>query len=333
MKQNNDNQLVIEKPQKIYLDTCQLIYITKVRKGEKLKGGLSEKDYIHLDKCIKSCCGLIFYPAQTMDWIDGKATTQSVSEIAAVIDSASLKYTMPTEVFGVCTQEVLNQCKEQYPSIQTPNLPTILQNISDNDTFRSSLAILTNQVPGYTKVEQPEEIKKQGGFPEEIPVSTAAEWVGRMFNKEKKTGCFQRRREDFMRRFNYDIEHKEEYFENPKPHRLDFIKEELKVVIILEHFNPEINVNDINDIIEKIDIEKCHALNLFWKCYEKRLEKGNPFRKKTDVNDYMFIPIVPHYADFMLIEKKFKNTIIQADNSLKKKVFFDVSELLDALGI
>ncbi|MBN2181071.1 MAG: hypothetical protein JW715_04095 [Sedimentisphaerales bacterium] len=323
MEQKNDNQLVIEKPQKIYLDTNHLIYISKVRKGEK-PDGQSENDYKRLDEYIKSCCGLIFNPAQTMDWIGGGATMQSINEIAAVIDSASLKYTMPTEVFGACTQEVLDQCKEQNPGIQTPDLPLIPQNISDNCTFRSSLAILANQVPGYTKAKLP-----QGGFPEKIPVSTAAEWVERIFKKEQKTGCFQRRRDSFMKRFNYDIEHKDEYFKNPKPHRLDFIKEELKVNEILEHFNPGVNVDNI---IEKIDIEKCHALNLLIQCHEIRLQEGKPFRKENDVNDYIFIPIVPH-ADFMLIEITFKNTIIEADNSLKTKVFSKVSNFLKVLGI
>jgi len=317
---------IIKTPPKIYLDTNHLVYITKVRKGEKLPKGLSEKDYNCLDEYIKSCCGFIFNPVQTMDWINGKATTQSISEIAAVIDSANLKYTMPTEVFGVCTQEILYQCKKQNSGILTPDLPPILQNISDNCTFRSSLVILTNQVPGYTKVEQPEVIKKQGGFPEEIPVSTAAEWVEIIFNKEQETECYQRRRDSFMKRFNYDIEHKDKYFKNPKPHRLDFIKEELKADKILEHFNPGINVNDI---IGKIDIEKCPALNLLWKCYEIRLQEGKPLRDENDVDDYMFIPVVP-YANLMLIEKKFKGTIIQADNSLKSKVFSKVSDALDA---
>jgi hypothetical protein len=330
MSVTEDSKLdIIQRPLKVYLDTNHLIYIATVRKGERLPEGLSQEDYKCLDEYIKSCCGLIFNPAQTMDWINEKATTQSVSEIAAVIDSVSLKYTMPTEVLGVCTQEVLDQCKEQNPDIQIPNLPPILQNISGNCTFRSSFAILTNQVPGYTKVEQPEEIKKQGGFPEEIPVSTAAEWAEKMFDKEQKTGCFQKRKEDFMGRFNCDIEHKHEYFKNPEFHRLEFIKEELKVDKILEQFNPGVNVDNI---IENIDIEKCHALNLFWKCHEIRLQEGKRFQDNNDVNDYMFIPIVP-YADFMLIEKSFKGTIIQADNSLKTKVFSKVSNFLDALGI
>ncbi len=324
MKDKECNKLtIIHRPPKIYLDTCHLIYITKVRKGAKLKG-LSEKDYERLDECIKSCCGLIFNPAQTMDWIKGKATEQSINEIAAVIDSAKLKYTMPTEVLGVCTQETLLQCKKQNPDIRIPDLPPIIQNISDNCTFRSSLSILTNQVPGYTKMKLP-----QGGLPEEIPVSTAAEWVEKIFKKEQNTRCYQKRRSHFMKRFNYDIEHKDKYFENPKFHRIEFIKEELKVDKILEHFNPGVNVGNI---IENIDIEKCHALNLFWKCHEIRLREGKSFRKENDVDDYMFIPIVP-YATFMLIEKNFKKTIIKADNNLKKKVFFDVSEVLTALGV
>ena len=130
-----------------------------------------------------------------------------------------------------------------------------------------------------------------------------------------------------MKRFNYDIEHKDKYFKNSKPHRLDFIKEELKVDIILEHFNPGTN---INNIIGKIDIEKCPALNLLWKCHEIRLQEGKPFRKENDVDDYMFIPVVP-YADFMLIEDKFKGTIVKSDNSLKSKVFSNVSDALEAL--
>jgi hypothetical protein len=69
-----------------------LIYISDVRKGKKLPEGLSEKDYNRLDEYIKSCCGLICNLAATLEWVEGNATENSASEIAAVVDSAKLKF-------------------------------------------------------------------------------------------------------------------------------------------------------------------------------------------------------------------------------------------------
>jgi len=319
---------VIQRPPKIYLDTNHLINIADVRKGKKLPPGQSEGCYRRLDDCIRSYCGLIFNPIATMDWVGGKASTQSISEIAAVVDSANLKYVALDADFFVYTREILDQCRKQNPSIHVPDLPPILQNVSDNSTILSPLHIIMNHVSEYLEKSLTEAIEEQGGLPNEIPVFTVVEWVNEIFKQRlQNPKNYQSRTDSFIKRFNYDIEHKDEYFRNPNHHRLEWFKKILKVDKILKAFNPKINVDNI---LEKIDIKGCPAIDLLWKFHEIRMKNGNLLRDENDVDDYMFIPIVP-YADVMLIETKFKGTIVQADNSLKSKVFSKVSDALNAL--
>jgi len=58
----------------------------------------------------------------------------------------------------VYTSEVIELCRKKDPNIHVPDLPPVLQNISDNSTFRSSLGILVDHVPDYLEKDKLEQI-------------------------------------------------------------------------------------------------------------------------------------------------------------------------------
>jgi len=326
MNEKEDSKLdIIQRPPKIYLDTNHLIYISDVRKGKKLPEGLSEKDYNRLDEYMKSCCGIIFNLAATLEWVEGNATENSASEIAAVVDSAKLKFLFEAD-YLVYTQEILEQCQKQNSDIQVPSLP-IFQKLSDNCTFNSARGILVNKVPDYLKPNEIGQLEKKEGTPIEVQIVSVRQWVEETFKwKKKNLEIYRKRVDDFSSGFLDNIELKNEYFSNQQQYRKDWIKRFLKVKKILKALNAGV---DADNILEQIDIKDCPAVNLYWTVREKRMRSGNP-PKDNDVDDYGYIPVIP-YADIVLIEKNLREFIFQADNNLKTKVFSKVSEALDAL--
>ena len=318
---------VIQRPPKIYLDTNHLINIAKIRKGEKLQEGQSEGEYTRLDGFIKSCCGLIFNPYATLEWVEGDATEKSASGIAAVVDSAQVKYMIEADYLGVYTQEVLAQCQKQKADIRVPNLPPVLQNISDNRTFQSTLGILVRDVPGYLEKDKLEQIRRKGELPTTVPALSAGGWTKEsLIWKQKNEELYRERVTGFIDSLSEDITRRDEYFSNPKQYQKDWIKRLLKIDKILTAFNPGI---DVDTILEKIDVEDCQAINLYWKVREKRMRSGHP-PNDNDVDDYVYIPVIP-YADVVLIERQLRAFVLQADKSLKTKVFAKVSEAINAL--
>jgi hypothetical protein len=275
-------------------------------------------------------CGLIFNPIATMDWIDGKATLQSASDIAAVIDSARLKYTMPETVELIYVHEILDQCRKQNPNIKVPDLPPILQNISDNSTITSALLILTTQVLDYAEKEKKEKIERlqqAGLIQNKVPGFSALEWVEDILKRKiSYPEDYQNRKDDFKDSLSEDIKRRNEYFCDRERYRKDWIKRYLKIDKILKAFNPEI---DVDVVLDDIHTENCPAVILYWTVREKRMKQGKP-PTDNDVDDYMLIPVVP-YADIVLIEKNLRAFILQADKNLKSKVFSNVSDALNAL--
>ena len=328
MAETQDSKsVVIERPPKVYLDTNHLINVSKVRKGQRLQTSETEENYRHIDEYLKSYCALIFNPVATMDWVGGKATQQSIREIAAVIDSAKLKCTIPESDHLVYTYEVLEQCHKQNPSMRVPDLPPIFQNISDNCAIRSSLAILARDVPDYLEEGQNEKIREQGGLPTEIPVLSAGEWVKGIFNRRQANPeDYDKRISDFKNQLAYDIQNKDVYFCDSERYRRDWLKRLLKIDRILRAFNPGC---DIDAILQKTDVEDCPAITLYWTVREKRMRSGVP-PTANDVDDYGYIPVIP-YADIVLIERQLREFVLQADKSLEAKVFSKVSDALNAL--
>lgn len=109
-------------------------------------------------------------------------------------------------------------------------------------------------------------------------------------------------------------------------YRMDWITRFLKVDRILRAFNPGI---DVDDVLPKIDVKYCRAVDLYWKVREKRMKSGNP-PNDNDVDDYLFLPVVP-YVDIILTERNLRAFILQADKTLESRVFHNASDAAQAL--
>jgi len=297
-----------------------------VRGGLNLPTGHSKQVYNHLDECVRSYCGLIFNPFAALEWVEGRATIESASAIAAVVDSVKLKYITEAD-YLVYTREVLDQCHEYDPTIKVPDFP-VLQKLSDNITLSSAVGILATQVPDYLEDSQRKRFQKNGQIPTEVPVFSVRQWVEETFKwKDKNPETYQERIDGFKTSLSEDIERRDEYFADPRQYRKGWMKGFLKIDRILKAFNPGI---DVDTVLDSIDATQCPAVSLYWKVREKRMLSGNP-PKDNDVDDYGFIPVVL-YADIVLIESNLREFILQADKSLESKVFSSASDALCCLN-
>mgnify|MGYP001614122725 CR=1 FL=1 len=327
MTETQDSKFdVIQRPPKIYLDTNHLINVADVRKGKKLPPGQSEDCYRSLDDCIRSYCGLIFNPYAALEWVEGNASIRRAREIAAVVDSAQVKYLIDAD-YLVYTTEIIELCRNIDTGLRAPDLPPVLQNISDNSDFRSALGILVHNIPNYIEKQKLEQLQRKGELPITVPIFSAGEWTEDTFRwKQSNEEIYQERRKGFGDSLSKDIESKEEYFNNSKRYRIDWLKRFLKIDMILRASNPGI---DIDDILGKIDVSQCPAVNLCWAVREKRMKSAHP-PQDSDVDDYGYIPVIP-YADIVLVERQLCGFILQADKSFESKVFSRVSDALNAL--
>jgi hypothetical protein len=289
---------------------------------------LSEDAYRYIDKGIKSYYGIIFNTSAALEWIEGRATERSAKEIAAVIDSAKLKYVLEADTF-VYTREILDQCHQQDKKIQVPDFP-ILQNLSDNNNLSWAASILAN-VPGYLEEHQRKSLEKQLPFPTKIPAYSAQTWVDKTSEwKQNNPETCQERIDGFKAALSGDIKVQKEYFADTQRYRRDWMKRYLKIDRILKAFNPKIDIDNILDgALDRMDTTKCPAVKLYWNVREKRMKSCNP-PQDNDVDDYIFLPVVP-YADIVLTDHNFRAFILQADSNLKSKVFAKATEAVKAL--
>jgi len=260
-----------------------------VRKGEKLQTGQSHEAYRCIDECIRSYCGLIFNQAATLEWVEGNATTESAGEIAAVVDSANLKYLLEAD-YLLYTREVFDLCHKQNPQIQVPDLP-IFQKLSGNSILRSARGILANQVPDYLEENELGQLENKEATPTEVQVVSVRQWVEETLTwKEKNPEIYQQRIEGFNAALSEDIQRKDEYFNDRECYRRDWIKRYLKVDRILKAFNPQVRI-DVDGLLDTIDVGRCPAVDLYWKVREKRMRSGNPVEDSAGFAGRM--PLLP----------------------------------------
>jgi len=253
------------------------------------------------------------------------ATRETAAQIAAVVDSAKLKYMIEADTF-VFTREVLDECRRHNTGIKVPDFPA-LQNLSDSDELISVIGVLATQVPGYLDEDEMKRVQTKGEIPTKIPAYPVQEWVKQTFLwKEKNRKTYQERINGFKAGMTEDIERKNEYFANRTRYQNGWIKGHLKIDRILRAFNPGI---DVDDVLPKIDVKYCRAVDLYWKVREKRMKSGNP-PNDNDVDDYLFLPIVL-YADIILTDRNLRAFILQADKTLESKVFHNASDAAQAL--
>jgi hypothetical protein len=295
-----------------------------MRNGEQLPDGQSAKAYKFIDDCIKSWCGLIFNQFSPLEWFEGAATPQSAAKIAAVIDSAALKYIIESDQL-VHTREILDECLRINPNLKIPNY-SVLQSLHDKQNFRSALGIIVNEIPGYFTQKELEKIGNPESFPIDIPVNTISASAEESLKwREKNPQKCQARIDGFNEALLEDIAGKDEYFKDKNGYRLRWLKGYLKIDRIL-------GVNsgiDIDDILKKINYDNCPAVTLSWTVREDRMKSGR-HPEDNDVDDYIYLPAIP-YADIALIEKKMCNHIIQADKRLKNRVFYKADDVVKVL--
>lgn len=296
-----------------------------MRRGQKLPTGQAEEAYKHLDECTRSYCGLIFNPYAALEWVEGEATTNSACEIAAIVDSAKLKYILEAD-YLVYTREILNQYRDQNLNIRVPDFP-VIQNLSDSSSLSSALGILLAQIPDYLEENKRAQLEQKIPFPTKVPLFSTQQWVeGTLDWRQRNPETCQKRIDGFKDSLSEDIARKGEYFSDPQRYRKEWMKRFLKIDRILKAFNPQ---DDVDSVLDKIDVTKCPAVKLYWSVREKRMNSGNP-PQDNDVDDYMFLPVVP-YADIVLTEHNLREFIRQADNNLMSKVFSKASDALSAL--
>ena len=297
-----------------------------MRRGQPLPNAQSDEAYRRIDECIKSYCGLVFNPYAALEWVEGKATAESAGQIAAVVDSAKLKYMIEADCF-VFTREVLDECRRHNTGIKVPDF-SALQNLSDSDELISVVGVLATQVSGYFDKEQTERVPKEG-IPTKFPARSVQEWVKQTFLwKDKNPELYQKRIDGFKAGMTEDIDRKNEYFKDREAYRLGWMKGFLKIDKILKAFNGHTDI-DVDDLLKNVDATACPAVDLYWKVREKRMMSGNP-GNDNDVDDYLFLPGVP-YADIILTERNLRAFILQADKTLESKVFHNASDAAQAL--
>ncbi len=252
------------------------------------------------------------------------ATRERAAQIAAVVDSAKLKYTLEMDTF-IYTREVLDGCHMQNTNIKVPDFP-VFQKLSENGELIAALGVLATEVPDYLEKD---EIRRMHGaeIPTRIRVVSVRDWVERTFGwNEHNRKAYPKIIDDFEARTTEAIEGKDEYFRDPEPYRIDWIKQFLKIDRILRGLNPGI---DVDDVLAKMDLNDCPAFDLFRKVWEKRMISGN-LPERGDVGDYNFLSGVT-YADVILADSSLREFIRQADKTLESKVFHNATDAAQAL--
>ncbi len=314
-------------PPKVYLDTGHLINIARLRRGEPIPNASLRDAYTTLDSYIvKKHFGLIYNPAAPLDWVDGKATFASASEIADVIQSAKLQYYFIGDPF-IYTAEVFQELNRIAPTVTVPTL-AILQPILPNEEIAVALGVLAKLVPNFLTTKDLQGVRGGTNLPEKLRLPTFRAIVKETFNyRDKRRSTYDERVEGFKAAMSNDIKHLVQIPKEMAELRIQWMDRFLRLNPILTALNPNISPNDL---LATVDVERCPAMRLWFLARYRRIKAGFP-AKDNDVDDWGSLPVAP-YADLMLTERHLREFIIQADPSFKKKVTADPSEALQILS-
>ena len=323
---------VIVEPPRIYLDTSHLINVHKVRANKPLGSQEANREtYEALDDCIRNRhFGLIFNPAAPLEWIDGDATLKTAYEIAAVVDSAKLRYELSHDCF-VWLQEVLAECRRLNPSIEVPDLPQLLL-CEEGEGVERPMGKLLRLVPGYIEekvLTEDSEIIAQGV---KIPFGSAREHLDRCYIlKRDRPEVYRERVDGYKDAFLQDVGELAPRGAKKitEADTRGWIRRYLKADLVLRTLNPGL---DVDALLDHVEIERCPAVNLFLRAREIRLRDGlgGSQPKDNDVDDWMFLPVAP-YADLLLTERNLRNYIHAAVPDLKDRVTSSPVEAVEIL--
>ncbi len=311
---------------KIYLDSCHLINIAKVRKGDTSVPQNRRAAYARIDDFIRTHhFGLIFNPAAPIEWVDGNATLESAFEIANVVDSAALQYELEMDTF-VYLREILNELHRLDPALSLPEYE-ILHVRDRNQTARRALAVLVNNVPSF--FDEGELLDNANELPPDVPFGTAREAVERAWKfKQDRPHVVQERVDGHKDAFGRDLAAFGNRNRKPIQQRdvIKWMKRFLRVDRILNALNMAV---DVDSLLTDVEIPRCPAVNLFLNAHEKRLRAADP-PHDNDVDDWLYVPVFPH-ADLILTERNLRGFINQADSALANKATHDPNRALEIL--
>jgi len=307
-------------PPKVYLDTNHLICIARLRKGN-VAGVASQyrAAYEWINALLRDRLGLIFNFFATLEWLDRNATLESAGEIAAVVDSAGVRYLVENDRF-IFTREVLEECTRHDSTVRVPSIPLLPQFIRGG-SYSSAYPILA-QVPGYFPQAEKHHIDILTSQPRCVPVLPVdhfARLVSEM--KAEHPERHANRARGFVTNLRKEIRLASE---NPGLfHRIrtdgelraKWIKRALRIDRILEHWNPGIAADDI---LPSVDIDRCPALSL-WIDVRVRRARSRQEPKSNEPDDWRILPIIP-YADCAAVDRGFRHFVVQTDASLRSKV-------------
>jgi len=309
---------------KIYLDTNHLINISRVNIGASL--GSAEKyreDYIYINKCIQEAkCAIVFNLSSPLEWVEGNATEQTARQIASIFDKAECIYQAAADTI-IYAVETLKECKRIEPSISFPEILE-LQYLERGSYYTSAEAIIQQHVPSYSFGT----IKKPN-FPKNVPVMSIKDHAIEALRWSKKNpDICEERIKGYNETLQKDFSLAGDNFKGlSKREIIGWLKRFIQIDKILEEVaSPRTN---IDDLLNKIDISKCPAINLNIRIRENLIRnKCKP--EDNDCDDFIYLPIIP-YADISLIEKDMSDRILQVDQSMKTKLFRKPSDAANAI--
>ena len=318
--------LILAAP-KIYLDTCHLINIAKVRSGND-QSVLESRwaAYARIDNLIRNChFGLVFNPAAPLDWLNGNATLESALEIADVVDSAHLQYEFEVDTF-VYLHEVLKELRRLDPDLSLPEYE-VLHVRACNRTARRALAVLINTVPSF--FDEGELVDNSNELPPDVPFGTAREAVERAWKfKQERPHVFQERVDGYKDAFNRDLDTFGNRSSKPIQSRdfVEWMTRYLRVDRILTALNVDV---DVDSLLGNVEISNCPAANLFFNAREKRVRAANA-PADNDVDDWLYLPAFA-YADLVLTERNLRSFIQQADPALVDNATHEPTRAIEIL--
>ncbi len=320
----------IVRPPRLFLDTNHLINIAGLRKGKSLPPGQSPEAYSFIDQCITQHFGMVFLQSAVLDWVDGDATEDSAREIAQVLDSAKLRYLFESDT-SVYLREVLDECHRLHPELNVPQFD-VLHLVSDGEDYEPSELKIAARVPEYLSEGAQQVFAKliKAGITH-VPNSSVQTHVKETIRwKHKHLETYKKRVKGFNEMLSEDIAGTKEYFANPQPFHIGWIRGFLKADKVLVAWNGGLDVDSAVNILRELDLRQCPSVWLYIKAHEHRMRAGHA-PADNEVDDWFILPVVS-YTDVVLVDRGFRDFILRADSRLKSKVFANAADATRVLA-
>ena len=318
-------------PPKLYLDTNHLCSITKVRSGRHsvLPPKFQDAYAVLNSLIVQGRVGLIFQMMAALEWVGGDATLDSAYEIADVFETAPLSYQVEGDTF-VFTAELLNECHRLQPFLKVPQFD-VFWSRGASTVIQPAIFVLSKVAPDVFHLS--DATISPTTLPHgNVPVRLAVE---RAFNlKSNDPKLYLERIEGFATAMANDFE----AIRNRTVKRYtgtdfrEWAVRYLSIDRILKALNPAVSISDVLSAIQcdSPAFEKhCPATALFLKYRLKKLQETRRV-KKGDVGDAEFLQVVP-FSDFVLTDRSHRHFVVEADPTLRHKVYSDPNEVVACL--